>query len=74
MARSLKAKFTWRGEVPCAATRSTAPRMHDIEVIDSELHLLLAIRQMVSLIEGTHHADSASQRPVPAAAQSGCHR
>jgi hypothetical protein len=35
-----------------AGARTYAPRMRDIETIDSELRLLLAIRQMVREEEG----------------------
>jgi hypothetical protein len=35
-----------------AGTRTEAPRMRDIEVIDSELRLLLAIRRMIREAEG----------------------
>jgi hypothetical protein len=42
--------------------------MRDIEIIDSELWLLLAIRQMVYLIEGrppgTAHIDALLEEPT----------
>jgi hypothetical protein len=41
-----------RGEVCCALRDPTVTAMRNIETIDSELRLLLAIRQMVREEEG----------------------
>jgi hypothetical protein len=40
------------GEVTPAAVRAYAPRMRDLDVIDAELRLLLAIRRMAREAEG----------------------
>jgi hypothetical protein len=40
------------GEKAAAASRAYAPRMRDLEVIDSELRLLLSIRRTVCEVEG----------------------
>jgi hypothetical protein len=62
----LKAKLTRR--VKCRKRHADLPRMRDIEIIDSELWLLLAIRQMVYLIEGrppgTAHIDALLEEPT----------
>jgi hypothetical protein len=47
-----KRSTTPEGEVLRAAYGSTLPRMRDIETIDAELRLLLAIRRMVREEEG----------------------
>jgi hypothetical protein len=59
--RPLRQKQGKHGEVTPTVYQAYAPRVRDIETIDSELRLLLAIRQMVREEEGrvpsTRHID-----------------